>query len=163
MKLDLPYLLSDPDRHGKPRLYVRRHGRKVRMREKPGSAEFLAAYSAALEQLDEPLAPKARARLTAAPRGSLGWLGAQYFGSEEFKSLDVVSQRTRRLVLEACFREPRKPASPDLMAACPISVLSSAHVQMLRDRKAAKRVRRTTGSSTCRQCSAGRSRRTTCG
>ncbi len=31
--LDLKYLVSDTDRHGTVRVYVRRHGRKVRIRD----------------------------------------------------------------------------------------------------------------------------------
>ena len=42
-------------------------------------------------------------------------------------------------ILEECFREPRKPGLADVMRDCPISVLSAAHVQMLRDRKAEKK------------------------
>ena len=33
MKLDLPYLMRDVDRHGNARLFVRRNGRKIRIRE----------------------------------------------------------------------------------------------------------------------------------
>lgn len=136
MKLDLPYLSPETDRHGKPRLYVRRHGRRVRLREAAGSPEFLMAYSGALDALAALAGVKGPERLTAAPRGSLGWLGAQYFGSAEFQGLDPVSQRTRRAIVEECLREPRKPGSRDLMRDCPITVLSAAHVQMLRDRRA---------------------------
>ena len=31
MKLDLPYLVDDKDRHGNVRIYVRRDGHKVRL------------------------------------------------------------------------------------------------------------------------------------
>lgn len=139
VKLDLPYLSAETDRHGKPRLYVRRHGKRARVRENPGSPAFLDAYKAALERLEGPAAAELRERLTAAPRGSLGWLAAQYFGSEDFKALDAVSQRTRRNLLEDCLREPRKRGSRDLMRECPIASLSVVHIQMLRDRKASKK------------------------
>jgi hypothetical protein len=36
----LPYLSQEIDRHGKPRLYVRRHGRRVRIHEPLGTAGF---------------------------------------------------------------------------------------------------------------------------
>jgi integrase len=39
-------------------------------------------------------------------------------------------------VIEGCLREPRKPGSHDIMAACPIGILSAAHMLMLRDRRA---------------------------
>jgi integrase len=75
--------------------------------------------------------------LKGAPAGTLGWLAACYFASVEFRRLDLKSQFTRRGIIEACLREPRKPGSRDLMRECPLSVVSPAHVKMLRDRKAA--------------------------
>lgn len=56
-------------------------------------------------------------------------------GLLEFRALDAKSQVTRRLIIEECLREPRKPRSRDLMRDCPLSALSAAHVAMLRDRK----------------------------
>lgn len=137
MRLDLPYLMADTDRHGNRRLFVRRHGRKVRIREKPGSAAFASAYTAALTALESRPIPAVRPR-AAAPTGTLGWLVASYVGSAEFKGLDPVSQRTRRGILEGCLLEPRAPGSADLMALCPLEVLSAPHVLMLRDRRADK-------------------------
>lgn len=135
VKLDLPYLTPDPDRHGNDRLYVRKNGRKIRIRQRPGTPEFLIAYNEALETLDGP-ASSERKGPRAAPSGSLGWLAACYFASTEFKALEPKSQATRRSVIESCLQEPRKPGAPDLMAACPIARLSAKHVRMLRDRKA---------------------------
>ena len=134
MKLDLPYLMRDVDRHGNTRLFVRRNGRKIRIRETPGTPAFAKAYADALEALD---APQVVRGLAIAPPGTLGWMAARYFESGEFRGLDAQSQATRRLIIEDCLREPRKPGSPDLMAGCPISTLGTKHVQMLRDRKAA--------------------------
>src|SRR5262249_31385520 len=129
--------MSDQDRHGNERLYVRRRGRKIRIREKPGTEAFAQAYADALRILDrERIAD--RPVLKGAPAGTLGWLAACYFASVEFRRLDPKSQSTRRGIIEECLREPRKPGSPDLMRDCPLSVLSAVHVKMLRDRKAAK-------------------------
>ena len=47
--VDLKYIVEDTDRHGNVRTYFRRHGRKVRILETPGTDEFMAAYRAALE------------------------------------------------------------------------------------------------------------------
>jgi integrase len=58
--------------------------------------------------------------------------------STEFKGLDQTSQATRRLVIEACLREPRKSGARELMRDCPINLLSAAHIQMLRNRRAAQ-------------------------
>lgn len=52
--------------------------------------------------------------------------------------MDHKSQTTRRLIVEECLREPRKPGSADLMRDCPVAVLSPAHIKMLRDRKVGK-------------------------
>jgi integrase len=135
MRTDFPYVMSDRDRHGNVRFYVRRYGRKIRIRKNPDSKAFALAYADALHALEQESAP--REIVTAAPPGTFGWLAARYFASTEFKRLDRRSQTTRRLVIESCLREPRRPGSRDLMRDCPISVLSAAHVKMLRDRRAA--------------------------
>jgi integrase len=137
MRVDFPYLMPDRDRHGSARVYVRRRGRKVRIREKPGTEAFARAYADALRALDGGPAPESPA-LKGAPAGTLGWLAACYFASTEFRGLDAKSQTTRRLIIEECLREPRKPGSDDLMRDCPVSALAAAHVKMLRDRKAGK-------------------------
>src|SRR3984957_11620763 len=86
MRLDLPYLMADTDRHGNERLFVRRFGRKIRLREKPGTAAFASAYSTALEALgcQETSRPAGRA---AAPVGSFGWLAASYFAAAHVRML----------------------------------------------------------------------------
>jgi hypothetical protein len=40
MDIDLPYLSTNVDRQGNVRLYVRRGGEYIRIREKPGTPEF---------------------------------------------------------------------------------------------------------------------------
>jgi len=49
MNVALPYLLKDRDRHGTPRWYVRRYGKKIRLRSARGSPEFAAEYTSAVE------------------------------------------------------------------------------------------------------------------
>jgi len=137
VRLDLPYLMADTDRHGNRRLFVRRHDRKVRIREKQGTAAFASAYTAALAALESP-STRALRRRQSAPTGTLGWLVTSYVAAAEFKALDPVSQRTRRGILEKCLLEPREPGSTDLMALCPLDILAAPHVLMLRDRRADK-------------------------
>jgi hypothetical protein len=36
METELPYLERDEDRHGNPRVYVRRHSKRIRLRETEG-------------------------------------------------------------------------------------------------------------------------------
>jgi hypothetical protein len=44
VSIDLPFVIADTDRHGNVRYYFRRRPeKKVRLRGKPGSAEFEAA------------------------------------------------------------------------------------------------------------------------
>jgi hypothetical protein len=134
MRANFPYLIPDRDRYGVMRYYVRRHGRKIRIREKPGTEGFHLAYAEAMLALD-PTAAEQREVLKHASAGTLGWLAARYFASAEFRRLDPKSQRVRRSVIEDCLREPRKPGADDVMRDCPMTALSSAHVKMLRDRK----------------------------
>jgi integrase len=66
-------------------------------------------------------------------RGTLGWLAALYFASEEFKSLR--SGPTRRAVVEECLRETVRDGSTDLMADCPLAYVTPAKIKRLRDLK----------------------------
>jgi integrase len=135
MRTFFPYLTRDRDRHGNERLYVRRSGRKIRMREAPGSEAFARTYAEALLTLEHE-APPTRNIAKCSPAGTLGWLATCYFASVEFRQLDRKSQATRRGIIEGCLREPRKPGSRDVMRDCPVTLLSPAHIKMLRDRKA---------------------------
>ena len=137
MRLNLPYLMTDTDRHGNDRLFVRRHGRKIRLRAQPGTSAFTDAYGAALAALEGDPVPE-RLKRAGAPSGTFGWLAAAYFASVEFTILPPTSQSTRRGIIEACLREPIKPSSPDKIALCPLALLSAAHVRLLRDRRADK-------------------------
>lgn len=52
MRIDFPYLMVDRDRHDNERIYVRRHGRKVRIKAKLGSEAFAQAYADALHAIE---------------------------------------------------------------------------------------------------------------
>jgi integrase len=94
MKLKLPYLQAFRDRHGLMRYYLRRKGRQVvALPNVPGSAEFMAAYQAALGRQQVPGAPNGGSR-------SLSALFASYYASPTFKNLSPSSQRTYRQVLK---------------------------------------------------------------
>ena len=108
---------------------MRRNGRRIRIREQPGTPGFAKAYGAAVEALAEPAAADGRPRPAAtAARGTLGWLAAKYFASDEFLSLDPESQLTRR--------RPHTDADPDPMRNCPLQFMTSKKVKRLRDLKA---------------------------
>jgi integrase len=144
MKLDLPNLTQDTDRHGKPRFYVRLvtagRIRRIRIKEKPFTPQFMAAYSEALAALRAGGAAVATlASNKAAPQGSLGWLAAQYFASTHFTDKNPISQRTRRGIIEDCLREPMTPGSKVTLRDCPYLRVNANHIKMLRDRKAQKK------------------------
>jgi hypothetical protein len=138
MRIDFPHLKEDVDRHGNVRIYVRRAGRKIRLREKKGTPEFAQAYAEAVHALAQPGEAKPQKGIAGASAGTLGWLAAQYFGSRRFKALDARSQTTRRLVIEHCLREPTKPGSRFVMRDCPVPKITAAVVMLLMDRKADK-------------------------
>jgi hypothetical protein len=77
METNLPYLERDEDRHGNPRVYVRRHGKRIRIRENEGTPAFAKAYSDALEWLERRAPSNMPAALTTHPANSLGWLRGQ--------------------------------------------------------------------------------------
>ncbi|MHC4180149.1 MAG: tyrosine-type recombinase/integrase, partial [Planctomycetota bacterium] len=123
--MDLKYLVSDTDRHGTVRVYVRRYGRKVRIRELGTVEEFMAAYRAALEignsgRPDKP---------TAVDPDSLRWLVTTYFGCPEFLDLHARTRAKRRGVLDSICREH---------GTKPFARMETKHVRLqIRDPKAA--------------------------
>lgn len=129
MKLDFPYLISDRDRHGNVRYYVREPSKpKTRIRETPGTPEFNRAYEAARAAEAPEIRP-------AQIPNTLRWLVGLYMASADFRRLDPSSQRNRASVLHSCLDEPLKPKSRDLMGECPVAVFGPAHIRVLRDRK----------------------------
>lgn len=144
MKLDLPNLVEETDRHGNRLLYVRKKAggrtKRIRLRETPGTPAFLTEYQAALDAVSAlgaalKVAPR---KLDGVQAGSLGWLADQYFRSEEFKGLAKKSQELRRGYINGCLDEPLKPGGTVLMRACPYLRVDVTHIQMLRDRKVAQ-------------------------
>jgi integrase len=126
-KVELKYTYEDTDRHGNVRVYVRRPGmKKMRLRETPGTMEFIEEYRNAIagrlkvgESRKEPLTP--------AGKGSLRWLCEQYFRSAEYKRLEPRTQHVRRLILDGiCMRDGEKPYTR----------MEARHVRRRRDEKA---------------------------
>lgn len=95
-KLNLKYVVEDVDRHGNVRLYFRRNGRKTRLRGLPGSAEFSAAYQAALDA-SMPDQGKPRRALAA---GTFEATCNAYYASRTFTDLDASTQAWRRRALD---------------------------------------------------------------
>lgn len=124
MNLNLLYILKDKDRHGNVRVYFRKRGcPKIRLPDKIGSPEFLAAYNDALNAKvasSKPPAGDRRAR-----SGSMRALVVAYYGSAEYKALDRRTQGVRRRTLDKfCEKHGDLPAN---------SVLPR-HIRALRDK-----------------------------
>lgn len=130
MKLDLPYLVDDPDRHGNPRIYFRRKGcRKVRLHAEPGSDEFLAEYQAAKALTPVPFKSKTPA---IAPT-SLRWLVINYIKSANFQTLGLSTQTARRGILEAICQSRTEKGL--VRADLPFKRMRARHVRAIRDEK----------------------------
>lgn len=121
-KIKLRYLKQERSRHGKPRLYVRRPGRKM-IRPPVDDVDdpaFGPAYAAALA--GESLAPahKPQAASAKPAQGSLRDLCTRYV---EFLSKDkALADRTkyiRRRHLDEVCREPVKPGDPRTIGDIP--------------------------------------------
>ncbi len=135
MEIDLPYVLQDFDRHGKPRLYARKTGRPmIRLRSKPGTPAFVAEYHEAMKQLEAPR-PKKVAPAKHVVERSLEWVVRQYEKSHDFGQLDPRSQRVRRSILQSCLDEPISETNPTPFAACPIDRFEARFVRIMRERK----------------------------
>ena len=100
--LRLKFVHRFRDRHGKTRHYFRRPGCKtVALPGLPGSAEFMAAYQAALAGCSAPRLEIGAARTKP---GTVAAAVAAYIGSIEFGNLADATRRDRRRILEQ-FRE----------------------------------------------------------
>ena len=100
-KLKFKYLVSDKDRHGNERWYVRKPGqRKIRIREEVGSEAFVAAYKKALAAQVQPTAERTQIKPY-----SLQWFILRYYASSTFKQLDAQTQKQRRSILNRLANE----------------------------------------------------------
>jgi integrase len=133
MSVEYRYLCRDRDRHGSVRVYFRRNKKKVRIRAKPGTAEFQAVYDRLLKESTAAL-PVTRPSVPIP--GTYRWLCQKYFESVDFKQLDPQTQRTRRLVLEHTCAEKIAPDASETFGDCPVGRMTSKAVRIIRDRKA---------------------------
>jgi integrase len=136
MNVNFRYVQEYVDDHGTRYIYYRRGGgRKVRIRATPGTAEFQAAYDEArciAEANVDGSPPKSDGKPKA---GTYRWLCTEYFKSLEFRNLNPDTQRVRRNVLEATWREPWEAGSRELFDNAPIARIDATALEVLRDRK----------------------------
>lgn len=117
----LKFLKEDVDRHGNVRVYFRRGGRKTRIRETPGTPEFLERYRQLLAGTSSPTAISDH---STAPHGSLRKLVELYYQSTEFKRLERGNVR-KRILDTICERHGTNP----------FALMEPRHVRRLRDEK----------------------------
>lgn len=122
--IELKYLVEDVDRHGNRRVYVRRQGRKVRIRAVDNLEDFTAAYRAAVGKL--PDTGEYQPSDPAAP-GSLRWLCQRYYRSAEYRRLADSTRTVRRGILDGLCAG---------RGALPYARMERRHVRELRDEKA---------------------------
>ncbi len=112
IKMRMPYLIEDVDRHGNVRTYFRKTqpGPKIRIRHPHGSPEFIIHYRCLLDGQPLPANIEAPVRLTPPGAGTFGWLIKRYTTSSAFTTeLHATTQRARYLVLESCAQELVNP------------------------------------------------------
>ncbi len=107
--IDLKYVTEDVTRHGQVRIYIQRHGRKIRLEEEIGTDAFLAEYKAKLNNPPPPKKKGVRAKKghTTSP-GSLRWLIEGYYESGNFRRLGASTRRARRGILDDICAETDK-------------------------------------------------------
>lgn len=93
MKLDLKYINAYPDRHGKTRYYFRRKNVRISLPGSPDTAEFMAAYNAALESTKRAPASETMTE------GTFKHLCHEYEQSGTFKDLADTTKREMRYVM----------------------------------------------------------------
>lgn len=128
--MERKFITEDVDRHGNVRLYVRkRRGKKIRLRETPGTPAFEVEYQAALKRIQDK-APAVE-RIT---QGSLKWLVAHYQQSGVWAALEASTQEVKRRILdEVCSTKAQTGGTYGDLA---YKGLLPRHIRSMRDDKA---------------------------
>ncbi|MCF8503280.1 MAG: site-specific integrase [Caulobacter sp.] len=125
--LRLRFVQAFTDRHGRDRHYFRRKGsNRIPLPGLPGSAEFMAAYQAALAGQTAPAHQIGAERSVA---GSMGALIAAYYQSAEFRNLAPLTQRTYRNMLDRVREEHGEK---------PVARLEPKHIHRMIDARASR-------------------------
>lgn len=129
------FLCEDVDRHGNVRIYFRKPGVKIRLREAPYSEAFWARYHELLRlSAGGGLVQQKVASQQPIP-GTYRWLCIEYFKSNPYRRLDPIGQRTRRGILESTCQEPIRPGSSDTFGDMPLNRITIKALRAVRDRK----------------------------
>jgi integrase len=126
------YVYEDVDRHGNVRVYFWRGKghKKIRLRERAGSPDFHRRYAELMNRDPEPVVLNHQSTAN-----TLRWLCIQYFGSPKFKQLGRRTQYVRRRIFESMLDEPIAPGAKETFAYFPLDRLTTAALEILRDRK----------------------------
>jgi integrase len=141
MDVKLKWVYRDRDRHGNVRIYFWRGGnsRKVRIREAPGTPEFLARYNELVEEAKTVGLRRTSVHPLAASPGTFGWLVSRYKAEcAAFRDLDARGQRTRIGIIEHMLAEPVHPGATAIFRDFPLHRLTPKAMRALRDRKVGK-------------------------
>ncbi|MBY0370054.1 tyrosine-type recombinase/integrase [bacterium] len=93
--ITLNWLSQEWNRHGNPRIYFRRAGKRIQIKSAIGTQEFLEEYYAARDGLAQPKGNKKTIP------NSLRWLVERYFQSPDYHRQTVRTQYVKRLALHA--------------------------------------------------------------
>lgn len=116
-------LYEEMDRHGNVRLYYRkRPGKRIRMRERPGTQAFEDEYKRVSAISQKPVA-KSKGPVP----GSIRWLIERYYRGATFRRLDPSTQRVRTRILERIAKR---------IGTAQYSGLTTAQIVRMRDEKA---------------------------
>lgn len=94
--VDLPYVNSFIDRHGRVRYYFRYRGKRIPLAGEPGESVFQEAYDDAKAEL----LPADNAHRGPAAEGTLAWVIEQFLASEEFTKTAEGTQEVYRRRLD---------------------------------------------------------------
>jgi integrase len=115
-----PYLSREVTRHGTAVWYVRRNGKRTRLRTKYGTPEFEAEYRAAL-------AGNPKNDKGAPPDDSLAWLIARYRETAVWQALSSATKKQRENILRQIVESAGNR---------PIAKITTAAIVAARDRRA---------------------------
>jgi integrase len=115
-----PYLSREVTRHGNAVWYVRRNGKRTRLRSKYGTPEFEAEYQPAL-------AGKPKSDKGALVDGSLAWLVARYRETTVWQGLSSATKKQRENILHQVIASA---------ADQPFGKITTATITAGRDRRA---------------------------
>ena len=129
MLFELEHITERKNRDGSMRYYFRRRGQPVaRLPGEPLSDEFMAAY----RKCETWTAPHA-----GEDEGSFEWICNQYMDSTDYKSKAKATREARKRVIMSMVREPLERGKPETFGAEKAKNFRRAHIEILRDRKAA--------------------------